>query len=73
MTPADLDRLEALAHAATEGRWSLGYSADGVSYVNAGRRCICRCDHRSHKANAAFIAAANPSTVLRLIAMARKG
>jgi hypothetical protein len=69
-----LDRLEALAKAATPGPW--GGSAygdimpDGAGYLVAS--CIGNSGpYRNCKPNAAHIAACDPSTILRLVRVAR--
>jgi hypothetical protein len=65
---AALDKLEALAHAASTGPWVDGghtvYQSDEV-----GGEQVCK--HMSAE-DSAFIAGANPATVLALIALARK-
>lgn len=88
MTDADLDKLEALAKAATPGPWEQShregddemyrtqvYTADGETIASlawypkdmgGGRIGTYR------EANAAFMAAANPATILDLIASARR-
>ena len=81
MTPADLDRLEALARAATPGGWYVeGFSelSEHGEAVTSYCEIVMAPDQESIIAdhcttyNAAFIAAANPSTVLRLIAGCRR-
>jgi hypothetical protein len=68
MDNAQLDKLEALALAASTGPWVDGghtvYQSDEV-----GGEQVCK--HMSAE-DSAFIAAANPATVLALIALARK-
>jgi hypothetical protein len=80
MTAIDLDKLEALAKAATPGPWRLSekeiivYSADEQHGYNVhdmkggGHEGMLE----NHKKDAAFIAAANPSAVLALIARVRE-
>ena len=76
MTDADLDKLEALARVATPGEWRAwitrrrqpeiytdGGSSEQNDKIASG---VLR------KADAAFIAAANPATILDLIASARR-
>ena len=85
MTPSELSRLESLAKAATPGPWRYDGEPTISVYVvpekgwpicqipiGAGEWHAPRETHQGRK-DAAFIAALNPSTVLRLIAMARKG
>jgi hypothetical protein len=70
MTRIDLDELERLARAATPGPWqAAGYSVTheykpGVSEAVA-------VSHIARPHDAAFIAAANPETVLALIRIAK--
>ena len=90
-----LDRLEALAGAATRGPWQRSDRPNGPfwhissEYTLGGEKCksgrqAIGSAHAASKrdapryaamfqANADFIAAANPATVLDLIALARKG
>jgi hypothetical protein len=76
----DLDKLEALARAATPGPWekSFGrYDVIAPSESNAGLDLYHVCDtsgrnYPRRSCNADFIAAANPATVLALIALARR-
>ena len=82
----DLDKLEALARAATPGPWEdLSNHPDHLrGTINKGEKHIAGCSwfetwreeqHVSVEealANAAFIAAANPAVVLELIAMCRR-
>lgn len=76
MTDADLDKLEALAKSATQGEWRAwitrrrqpeiytdGGSSEQNDKIASG---VLR------KADAAFIAGANPATILDLIASARR-
>ena len=94
MTPSDLDRLEALARAATPGPWEarpdpqaypnwylvyadkaepplLAQVLTGTSMYSM-RSDLWPERSRQAKLDATFIAAANPSTVLRLIAECRR-
>lgn len=79
----DLDKLEALAKAATPGEWHVGETASSLCIraerppAKFGSRLPLQvafitkppaCSHH----NAAFIAAANPATILSLIASARR-
>lgn len=76
----DLDRLEAAAKAATQGPW-LERHEDVYSEVDAHVAfCLTVCSSadeccitkKQAQANAAFIAAVNPATVLELAAELRK-
>jgi hypothetical protein len=72
--PLDLDAIEATARAATPGEWRVAdWTGDhrvGVeAFHGAGRRPICVTDEL---ADAAHIAAANPATVLALVARIRE-
>jgi hypothetical protein len=83
----DLDKLEALAKAATPGPWAYTIR-DHHSFTDAGATINGAGDERNgypvvadlpprtingtHEANASFIAAANPATILALIALARR-
>lgn len=87
MTPDNLEDLRKLAEAATPGPWCVEDPLDEtLSIVEAGKqtyewRFIANCsipdedDHdftfREVKANAAFIAACDPSTILALIERVR--
>lgn len=62
-----LDKLEALARAATPGPWASGWP--GIPFEDAVERIYAEDVHT--REDAAFIAAANPATVLALIAQAR--
>ena len=87
ITPAELDCLEALACAACDGPWHVERHSTNIECPVPNAGCVTQdagyylalifadggIGREVGKANAAFIAAANPSTVLRLIAMARKG
>lgn len=82
------DRLEALAKAATPGRWF--WEKDGGDFRRLRAPCrdatgideyVLRPDHDYHRdrdeidceeEDAAFIAAANPETILRLLSLARQ-
>ena len=80
ITPADLDRLEALARAATPGPWHRGqtgnfriYGLDGIGQQSGPIfETLPRYHPGDRIANAAFITEFNPSTVLRLIAECRR-
>lgn len=75
MTDADLDKLEALAKAATQGEWvNDAPGCIGIHYLQGGKATICTTpsEYLEDQANAAFIAAANPATILDLIASARR-
>lgn len=73
MTNDELHTLKALAEAATPGPWEAGndigegevYGVDGYAVVGAAAQAWTR---REVDANARFIAAANPQTVLALVA-----
>jgi hypothetical protein len=68
-----LDKLEELAKAATPGPWS---DMDGTC-VESRNDWICQMwgkteiDFPDAKENAAYVAAANPETILRLVRVAR--
>ena len=67
----DLDALQAAAEAATPGNWQHSESRHGDNYVTAGGGLITGvnvCGPTYEKANAAFIAAANPAVILELVA-----
>jgi hypothetical protein len=72
VTPAELDEMERAAKAATPGPYAVsvyGYHVDFVRQPSMERIFVAR----AHlKADAEHIAAANPETVLRLIAYARR-
>ncbi len=80
MSAIDLDELERLALAATPGDWTVtdGGDASNVRGIKAGKRFVvdtgCGCcqvaDFKGE--DAAFIAAASPSTMLALIALVRE-
>lgn len=80
MTDADLDKLEALAKAATPGEWVTRYPSHTVvmavtpdgTYQGEVARTVSGSLNAQREANAAFIAAANPATILDLIASARR-
>lgn len=65
--PVDLDGLEALANAATQGEWQL----DELTVFVSGE-CYVEVTADASPEDAAFIAAANPATVLALIQEARE-
>lgn len=85
--PAELDRLEALAKAATPGPWLHRFDPGNPTGVQHGVKLsgefgtwICDCLDNADRLtdggvagyrNAQFIAAANPATILALIAQAR--
>lgn len=72
----DLDQLEAVARAATEGPWTFcGTDNNDECRMEHGPFPDCGYSHWTmmRPEDAAFIAAADPPTVLRLIAMAREG
>ncbi|MEM8511162.1 hypothetical protein RCH14_000453 [Massilia sp. MP_M2] len=76
----DLDRLEALARAATPGPWIYQEGSDAYTHiVRPAQRPGHIVRHYAHdttgvvEANARFTAGANPATVLALIALARRG
>lgn len=72
----DLDKLEALAKAATQGPWATCVRMGGDAIVDAPTRPVARVDYRpdmdARDRDAAFIAAANPAAILDLIASARR-
>lgn len=82
MTPAELDDLETKARAATPGPWHVNpyYPKGAVQtpdgpinqsrYVESGRGCICTTSNKGDDVD--HIAAANPATVLRLVARVRE-
>ena len=67
--------LERLANAATQGPWSTCVRMGGDAIVDAPSRPVARIDYRpdqaSRDAEAAYIAAANPATIKRMIASLR--
>lgn len=70
----DLDKLEALARAATPGPWELratewSYYAVEAAHPEWGAMCEVA---PSRKSNMEFIVGANPAAVLELIALARR-
>ena len=71
MTPTELASLEALAKAATKGKWRVGSNrGDGViNIVESEWDYVCECFGygASEPANAAYIAAFNPAAILSLI------
>ncbi len=72
----DLDALEALAKAATPGPWTPYETVHADNYVTAGGGVLTGtvvCGPTYERENTAFIAAANPQTVLALIAAQRAG
>ena len=71
-----LDKLEELAKAATPGPWMTPDHALIVHQKHAPCPAVCfvmtksgACENHAH--NAAYIAAANPETILRLVRVAR--
>ncbi len=68
------DELERLALAATPHRWTEFHSMSGpMGVMSEGGTLVCRLAiHGGEHANAAFIAAANPATILDLLAANRK-
>ena len=69
----DINELRQSAQAATPGPWMIDYVGVGFE-VAAGESVIAQSQqvqgdmrHKARKANAAFIAAANPATVLELL------
>jgi hypothetical protein len=76
MNPVSLSELELVARAATPGPWvtpahqlSIHEQKEpctAVAFVMTKSGCC-----ENHAANAAYIAAANPETILKLIAVAR--
>lgn len=81
MNEKDIQRLKTLAKVAQDGEWnavgarSKGYCITGDSFRNR-TNIVTSCDEYGHfgpihsKANAEYIAAANPDTILKLIAQA---
>lgn len=73
-SPTPLDRLEALAKAATPGPWTAFYNSHGDPFVNdenGGWGTICKPGTGPDdygRANTEFIAAADPTTILALVA-----
>ena len=77
MTAIDLDRLEALANKATPGPWRYADSEDHVTitgFIFAGFDDLFTLQRDSAQGvmDAEFIAAANPQTILALIARIRE-
>jgi hypothetical protein len=72
--PLDLDKLEALARAATPGPWFaqavVGYRGNLFDVRAQYQRPIAGSIHDPN--DATYIAGANPATVLQLIALARR-
>lgn len=69
MTEEELNRLEALAKAATSGPWARHHDPQAYAVYQPEFECWIPQDG----SDADFIAAANPATVLSLIALARVG
>jgi hypothetical protein len=74
----DLDKLEALARAATPGPWAYQEDSDVYTHIVRPVQCPGRIVHHYSQdtsgvveANARFTAGANPAAVLELIALAR--
>ena len=76
----DLDELERLARAATQGQWKLEPCGEWIFSEDAGSDDII-CDIPAEgdgsrqawlKHNAAYIAARHPQAILELIALARR-
>ena len=75
MTDAELSALEAVAKAATPGPWRHPGRALVVSRMSEDEPLVCDCisqEFAQAPKNAAFIATANPSVVLELIAEMRQ-
>lgn len=69
MTEEELNRLEALAKASTSGPWARHHDPQAYAVYQPEFECWIPQDG----SDADFIAAANPATVLSLIALARVG
>lgn len=74
MNDEDLNKLEALAKAATPGPWRV----DNLRGLVAGAKAVisgsAECDgYFPHEDDGLFVAAANPAAILELIALARAG
>ena len=80
LTPLQLEELERLAKAATQGEWRYykppGYAFDQVYAIgkDGSRIPIVDCDvlNDAQLGNSEFIAAANPQTILTLLSMIRE-
>jgi len=77
MDKLDLDQLEALAHAATPGPWEATRQTDDECchagyFIEATDKTISDDGTAPGDSDALFIAAANPSTLLKLIELARR-
>jgi len=75
----DLDKLEALARAATPGPWAYQEDSDVYTHIVRPAQSLGRIVHHYSQdtsgvveANARFTAGANPAAVLALIALARR-
>ena len=69
----NLDTLESLAKAATPGPWSCFTWSNGVSYVRGGPYMNSITTAENNKLpDHYFIAAANPATILAMIALLRQ-
>lgn len=76
LTCDELDRLAALAEAATKGEWTITENtANGKDEAWCEWHRVGPFELMGEKAddNDHYIAAANPETILRLVAMARRG
>jgi hypothetical protein len=75
MTPSDLDALERLAQATMPRAWLLTGSRmyrDKV-YVNGDDAAMCAAGRRDETKLVPLYAACDPTTILALVALARKG
>jgi len=76
----DLDKLEALARAATPGPWHFlfvesddsAYPSDGCHVYADNKKPLITDDDAPCESDSIYIAAANPAAVLELIALARQ-
>ena len=66
-----LDRLEALAREATPPTWYAARHGKRVTVDAGSTIVVTAAPHRDQQANAAYIAAANPAAVIKLIAVVR--
>ena len=72
--------IKQLAEKATPGPWQIGTTNANATFINAKYQYIAKCNHNNINntdplnptANAAFIAAADPTTILDLIALLEK-
>jgi hypothetical protein len=77
----EIDRLEELAKAATPGKWQSFYEGGGdheivsgdidIATATSGNAFSSNDSFEVASANAAYIAACDPSTILRLVRVAR--